>query len=260
MPGTSSALRVVRSALEGLVDLALPAACAGCGSGVGLLCPGCAPVFDGPARAAWPVPPPAGLPPPWAVADYAGPVRAAVVAHKEHGRLGLVRPLGKALATAALAAQEHAGVPGPLVLVPAPSRPAAVRARGHDHAVRLARRAAAVLRSQGVDAAVLAVLRVRGGVVDQAGLFAAERAANLAGAMRVPDHLTHLVTGRRLVLVDDVVTSGATLAEAARALRAAGAAQVTGAALVAATVRRHRSGTGGRDAAAGRLLPGRGGG
>ena len=258
MPRAGSALRAARAAIDGLVDLALPAICAGCGSGAGLICPRCAPAFGEPARPAWPVPAPAGLPPPWAVAEYAGPVRAAVVAHKEHGRLGLVRPLGAALARAALAAQGQAGPSAPLLLVPAPSRPAAVRARGHDHTVRLAWRAAAVLRRQGVDASVLAVLRVRGGIVDQAGLSASQRAANLAGAHRVPGHLGRLVSGRRLVLVDDVVTSGATLAEAARALRAAGA-EVTGAALVAATIRRHRSARG-RDAATGGLLPGRGGG
>ncbi|MES9535697.1 phosphoribosyltransferase family protein, partial [Actinomadura sp. NPDC000600] len=76
--------------------------------------------------------------------------------------------------------------------------------------------------------------RQRGRVADQAGLSAKERAANLKGAVEVRAD----VAGRRLVLVDDVVTTGASLAEAARALRAAGG-EVTAAAAIAATPR-HR--------------------
>ena len=63
------------------------------------------------------------------------------------------------------------------------------------------------------------------------------RAANLAGSLSVPGRLVALVAGRPVVIVDDVVTTGATLTEAARALRAAGA-EVVAAASVAATSRR----------------------
>lgn len=222
-------------ALGGLADLALPATCAGCGQAPSTWCPGCAASLAGPARVARPDPCPPGLPTPWAVAVYDGVVRHALVAHKEHGRLGLARPLGAALARAAVAA---AGADrGPLLLVPAPSRPSAVRARGHDPTLRLARRAAAALRGQAVAAGVLPVLRVSGPLADQAGLTSAQRAANLSGALRVPGRFARLVAGRRLLLVDDIVTTGATLAEAARALRAAGG-EVEASAVVAATARR----------------------
>jgi predicted amidophosphoribosyltransferase len=74
-------------------------------------------------------------------------------------------------------------------------------------------------------------------VADQADLTAADRAANLSGALRARFDLR----GSRVIVVDDVITTGATLAEAARALRAAGA-DVRAAAVVAATARRTSEG------------------
>jgi predicted amidophosphoribosyltransferase len=62
--------------------------------------------------------------------------------------------------------------------------------------------------------------------VQQVGLSRAERAANIQGAFRVPKDGMAAVSGRRLVLVDDVLTSGATLEGCARALLRAGAANV----------------------------------
>ncbi len=164
-----------------------------------------------------------------AAAFYEGPVREILLAHKERGRLGLARPLGTALAAATRAA---AGDLRGVLLVPVPSSPAAVRARGHDHARRLAAAAAREL-----DLPVAALLAVARRTRDQSGLTAAARAANLDGALRARRRLD----GRPVVVLDDVVTTGATLAEAGRALRAAGA-DVRAAAVVAATVRRARTG------------------
>ena len=244
--------RVLHDLLADLLDLVLPETCAGCGLDRGLLCAACRAPLASPALVRWPDPVPPGLPTPWSVAAYDGPVRAAVVAAKEHGRTRLAGPLGVALARAVVAAAARAGDrPAGLLLVPAPSRRAAVRARGDDPTLRTARRAAAAVRRDGVAVTVTPVLRVASRVQDQAGLDAAARAANLAGNLSVPARLRPLVAGRPVVLVDDVVTTGATLAEAARALRLAGA-QVLAAATVAATSRRTSSSSAGGGAVADR--------
>lgn len=213
-----------------LVDLVLPRDCAGCRRPGRILCRACAEDLDRPFRHR-PDPCPAGLPPIVAAGTYDGAVRAALLAHKERGRLGLAGPLGAALAGAVRALDPPPGV----LLVPVPSSPAAVRERGQDHARRLA--AAAARRLPAVRSRP--VLRPVRGVADQSGLRRAQRATNLAGALRA----TRRLDGLEVVVVDDVVTTGATLAEAARALRAAGA-DVVGAAVVAGTRR-----TGSRSAA-----------
>jgi len=226
-----------------LLELVLAGGCAGCGADTPTLCGDCCEVLSGPARLAWPTPVPAGLPVPWAVTAYDGPARAALLAHKEDGRLSLSGPLGDALARSVLAAVGDAPRGGsagraPAVgLVPVPSRRAAVRARGHDPTLRLARRAARTVRRWGRDVEVLPVVRVARGLADQAGLDARERAANLDGALAVPDRLARLVDGRTVVVADDVITTGASINETTRVLRGAGA-DVVSAAVVAATRRR----------------------
>jgi predicted amidophosphoribosyltransferase len=172
------------------------------------------------------------------VAAYDGPVRALVIAHKERGRLALARWLGAALARSVLAA---AGGPGaPIALVAVPSTAAARRARGHDPTARMARYAAMSLVAAGQPAVLSSLLRHRRRVLDQAGLSSGARAANLAHAFGVNERRLAAVRGR-VVLVDDVVTTGATLTEAVRALRAGGI-PVAATAVVAATQRRRASG------------------
>jgi predicted amidophosphoribosyltransferase len=162
-----------------------------------------------------------------------------VLGHKERRVLALGRPLGRQLAVAVAAAV--AGLPGdaPLVLVPVPSRAAAVRARGHDPTLTMTRRAAAELRSAGRPAVVGRLLRSRPGVADQAGLTAGERHANLAGSMACPASAVRRLRLPRahVVVCDDVLTTGATAREAQRALEVAGI-PVRAVATVAATVRR----------------------
>lgn len=209
--------------LAALLDLVLPRTCSGCGADGPPLCAGCRSVLLGPPLGlVAPTPCPAGLPPVAALSSYQGPVQRLLLAHKERGQLSLAAPLGAGLAAAVRLLGEE-----PVVLCPVPSSRRAVRERGHDHAMRLTQSAA---RALGVPARRLLVpARL---VADQSGLSTSQRARNLAGALRGTG-----VPGRPVVVVDDVMTTGATLVEAARALSAQGH-RVMGAAVVAATKRR----------------------
>lgn len=237
-------------------DLLLGSSCHGCGLAAWTLCHSCRRDLAAlPARPARPEPCPAGFPRTWTAGSYDTLARALVSAHKERSALGLTRVLGERLALAVLALLDEAGEPdqpaaagGPVLLVPVPSARRAVRARGFDAGLALARAAAARLP----DARAGPLLASTRRVADQSGLGAAERQANLAGAFRLRtaspwsglwsrpgsgarrDRASGAVT---VVVVDDVVTSGASLTEAVRALQEGGLT-VLGAATVAATVRR----------------------
>ncbi|MGW3013927.1 ComF family protein [Streptomyces sp. NPDC001219] len=216
-----------------LAGLVLPVDCAGCGRPRTELCAECRRVLarDGRgARRVRPWPEPVGLPRVWAGAPYADEVRAVLLAHKERGALRLAGPLGAVLAGAVRGPRVGRG---PLLLVPVPSTRRSVAERGHDPVRRIALAAAGELRRAGTVVRVLAVLRQRRPVADQAGLSARQRLANVAGALEVRAGAGRLLTGQPAVLVDDLVTTGATLAEAARAVTAAGG-RVAGAAVVAA--------------------------
>ncbi|MGW0626630.1 ComF family protein [Streptomyces sp. NPDC002758] len=109
----------------------------------------------------------------------------------------------------------------PVLLVPVPSAVWAVRARGHDPVRRIALAAAGELRRAGMAVRVVAVLRQRRAVVDQSGLNSRQRLANLEGALEVAADGARLLAGGHVVLVDDLMTTGASLTEAARAVREA---------------------------------------
>ena len=207
------------SVVAALLDLVLPRACMGCGSYLGLLCPRCVPLSPAhrTADGTW-----------WA-ARYEGAVRSALLAYKERRRRDLVTPLGELLtrSIAALCAGER-GPPERLVLVPVPSARSVAAARGGDHVLRLARRAGAACGLRTAAGALALTRQVR----DSAGLGATERAANLAHAVLARP----APAGWTALVVDDIVTTGATLRECSRALGAAGW-PVAGAAVVAATPR-----------------------
>jgi predicted amidophosphoribosyltransferase len=217
-----------------LLDLVLPACCAGCGAPGRLICQACVAGLAGPASPIRPRPEPAGFPPCRAVAAYDGPVRSLLLAYKERGRRDLARPLGQAIARA-VAAHPAVADAGSVLLVPIPSQPAAVRRRGTDTTARLAAVAGDALLGGGIKARVRPVLRLVRGTADSAGLDAPARQANLSYAMQA-EHGEDL-DGAVHVIVDDLVTTGATLVEAARALAAIGRPGAL-AAVIAATARR----------------------
>nr|WP_274637856.1 phosphoribosyltransferase family protein [Microbacterium bovistercoris] len=229
-PGDAGALhRIVGDAVADALALVFPIDCAGCGAPDVALCDDCRRMLrpavtertleDG-LRVR------SGL-------DFAGVPARVLRALKEDGRTGLARPLARALGAAAGGPADACGVArGALVepdvvVVPVPTSRAAMRRRGYRVAELVARRAG--LRP-------MRGLRGVRTVADQRGLDRDARAANVAGSMRGRAALR----GVRVLIVDDVVTTGATLTEAARALRAVGA-EVVGAATVAATGRRHPS-------------------
>jgi predicted amidophosphoribosyltransferase len=189
-----------------------------------------------------PTPCPDGLAACFAAGEYADPLRAMILAHKEHATYSLVTPLAQALAAAVLPAADPRAV---TVLVPVPSRHVVVRARGHDPVLRIARAAARLLRRIGVPAATGQLLEQRAAVQDQAGLDASRRTANLAGSMRVRPAGRAALACRgvavSLVVCDDVLTTGATAREAQRALEESGL-PVRAVATVAATRKRVKQG------------------
>ena len=204
-----------------LLDLVLPAECGGCRAPGSAWCPDCALALAG----AEPValrPRVGGVPPAWAAGRYAGPWRGAVIAVKERGRRDLVVPLGSALARAVeqLRTWGELDPPelAPLALVVAPSRGAAARRRGGDPVAAVARAAAQQLAPGRV--AVLPCLRTARGARDSVGLSASERSENLRGRVRARGALP--VPGSTVVLVDDVLTTGATAAAGTAALAARG--------------------------------------
>lgn len=218
----------VREALLDALAIVLPVTCAGCGRPDRALCAHCrarlapAPVL-GAGTAGFPV---------VAGAAYEGVVREVVLACKD-GRTGLAGVLAPLLLAAVAeldrALDAHGDVGADLEWCPAPPSRAALRRRGFDPVGLVLARAG--LRPSHV----LAPARPHRA---QKRLGRDDRARNLRGVHRARGPLH----GRRFVIVDDVTTSGATIAEVARALRAAGG-EVMGAVALAATPRRTASGT-----------------
>ena len=183
-------------------------------------CPRCA--LPDPGRACpdcrrWPGGPPDGAPRlpdrTFAWGLYAGSLRGLLRAYKLGGQDLLAAPLSDRLAATALTT----GLDRCTDLVVAiPSTAARNRRRGFDPAPLLADELCRRLRKPRYTA-----LRRRRDGPPQSTLAAAERAANVAGAF-----VARRVSGRRVLLVDDILTSGATVASATGALLAAGAASV----------------------------------
>jgi ComF family protein len=221
----------LRTPLGRLLDLALPATCPGCGAEGPPICATCRPALD--SRLALPAGTPLGLAdgPPhpllqldWC-APFSGTVRKALHALKYAGERRLAQPIGEALA-----ARWHAAGAGGDLLVPIPVHASRRRERGYDQAELIAAAAAPALGMPWV-----AALERTRATTAQYHLDRRHRAANVEDAFGVRPGMRATVAGRWIVLVDDVVTTGATLTAAGDALLVAGVVAVS-----AITVARER--------------------
>lgn len=217
----------MKNLLLDLAALVWPVACAGCGAADRDLCADCRAEVEAPGEV---LARDIGMPC-FSAGPYGGTLRELVLMLKRDGRGSVARllavrlrdPLASALA---LCTSEP-------VIVGAPSRGARVRERGFRHVELLCREA---FRGSGIPHTTLRALRTRRGGTAQAGLALRERQRNAAN-VALRRVATPALRGREVVLVDDVVTTGATLRASRDALERAGAT-VVAAITVCSAVRR----------------------
>ena len=226
VPGHHVKVPTLARLTSAALDLAFPATCSGCRREGAPLCASCGPALD--ARlglpGGTPIGLPADLPAPllqleWC-APFAGPVRSALHDLKYAGERRLAEPLGAAIARR----WDRVGM-GAGIVVPVPVHADRERIRGYDQATLIA---AVAARHLGLPM-VVALERDRA-TVAQFELGRDARAANVAGAFRLRDRepaAAGAIAGRWVLLVDDVVTTGSTLAACATALIDGGAVAVS---------------------------------
>lgn len=240
-PSLAAARTIARNAGHALLDFVFPPICIGCRRATAAheaLCPRCwsrmrfieqpycarlGTPFEQDLRQPGLVSPAAIADPPVfararAVARFEdGPARLIVHRLKYYDRLELARPVARWMARAGAELLADARL-----LVPMPMHRLRLAQRRFNQAALLAQ----ILSAEtGIPAATQALIRTKP-TPPQVGLSRAQRAANVQGAFRVPDERRHEIAGLRVVLVDDVMTSGASANAAARALLRAGAAAV----------------------------------
>lgn len=210
-----------------MLDLVLPAECGGCGAPSSRWCDACATELAVRPDEPHVVNPriDAGVPV-FALGRYANARRQAILALKEHGRADLVVPLARALALGVHRLLAWGMVDTPLTLVPAPTRRSAARRRGGDPVTLLARAAVA----QHPEIAVAPALRIKALTRDSVGLGTAARERNITGRVVLRGRLPRT----DVMVVDDIVTTGATARESVRVLEAAGVRVVAVLAIAAA--------------------------
>ena len=244
--------RLLEALFADVADLTLSRACVACGSVGSLLCSTCKASLikvrrhevrrhevcrhEVRRRGEAPVGRPASMPPIIVASTYDGAAQRAIIAHKEHGVLGLTPVLGSMLAVSIAVLGE-----GPFVIVAIPPHADAIRRRGIDTLGAIADRAAGELRAAGWAAQVIPVLRRQADGGRHVGRSAHERRSAVHAAFAVDERMLRRITqGVALIVVDDVVTTGATVWEAVHTLRASGLV-VEGIAAVAGTERLNRA-------------------
>lgn len=230
----------VRTTVAALAELVWPDHCAGCGRLGARWCAGCAAALAdglfGVPRWVRPDPCPAGMPPVVAAGPYAGRLRAVLHAYKDGERRDLLALLAPILAVVI----EEARGGRPMLVMPVPASRSSVRRRGDRPLEDLVAAALALTVPTTPETMLVPrALALRRRVRDQSTLTAMQRAANLAGAIEVTDGWADAVAGLPVLLVDDIVTTGATVTACADALRRVGAGPVSVAALAATRRRQH---------------------
>jgi ComF family protein len=209
--------------LKAALDLLLPPKCPGCRAEGEAMCGSCRGLMA--RRLAEPAGIPIGLPSrqPTGIVQLEwccpmnGPARAAIHALKYDGERRLVAPLGELMA----ARWRHVAIGGEL-LVPVPVHSAKRRERGFDQAELLAREVGSRL---GLPVLYAVARAAKTAAMHNLGRGA--RQSNVRGAFTVAPRHAEAVKGRWIVLIDDVVTTGATLSGCAQALHEAGAYAVS---------------------------------
>jgi predicted amidophosphoribosyltransferase len=201
-----------------VLDLVLPLECGGCGAPSTRWCEGCArELAMGPdtPRVVCPRVDP-GVPV-FALGRYAGARRQAIVAMKDRGRTDLSAPLARALGLGVHRLLVWGLLDVPLTIVPAPTRSWAARRRGGDPVTGIASLATAGHPC----IAVVRALRMKALARDSAGLDSAARERNIAGRVLLTSR--SVPADGEVLLVDDIITTGATARESVRVLQSAGA-------------------------------------
>ncbi|WP_336485908.1 ComF family protein [Methylobacterium nigriterrae] len=235
-----AAVPALRALLRGALGLVYPPTCAGCGAATadpGALCPACwaalrlieAPVCPrygtpfaldlgiGPILSPRAIAEPPVFGQARAVALYDGAARGLVQRLKYEDRLDLAVPMARMMMASGRELVARAEC-----VVPVPLHRWRLWRRRFNQAALLAR---PIARAAGLPYEPAALARVRA-TRPQVGLSRAGRATNLQGAFRVPPAARPRLAGRRVLLIDDVATTGATANAAARALLRGGAASV----------------------------------
>lgn len=201
----------------GLLDLLFRTICVGCGALNTSLCARCEqsihrtnrPILVGTASL-----------PTWSGARYDAALRKVVLAAKQTGRTQFLDVMAQLVARAITLALVQLQCEGAVGLVPIVSGKKTRQSSGLDIASEICRRAIPLAAIGGVELVRILALSSRQGDVSQKQLGRADRAANVRGKFTVHDY--HRLVGLPLLIVDDVVTTGATIESAASVLRRAG--------------------------------------
>lgn len=238
--------------VNSVANILFPRGCAGCDLPDALLCPSCSSLLN---RYCFLDTPSYALGKAAVCGAYRHALRRAILAWKDHGDVKLDRPLGEALSSLAVylssdffphvqPGSRNAPNPEPLALpslgairpellvVPAPSSVASLRHRGRVHLLPLASMVADTLSQLGISARVCQALTMDGvGEKAVRSLGRLGRASRVSGRIRVghPDE----IRGHRILVIDDIITTGATIRQCARALTGVGGIPLVALALAA---------------------------